>query len=64
MNIWWFGDLLDRLNGRKYKTGQQFPRPSLMDVMVAYEKELHPKKVSNDLRDETDVLLLPKNEKV
>ena len=41
--IYWFGDLLDRLNGRKYKTGASLPRPSLMDVFRAYERDLSDK---------------------
>jgi hypothetical protein len=39
MNFWWFGDLLDQLNGRKYKTGKELPRPSVFDVLNEYERE-------------------------
>ena len=47
--MYWLGDLLDRLNGRKYKTGQQFPRPSLMDVMRAYERDHDEPDLERDL---------------
>lgn len=38
--IYWLGDLLNRLNGRKYKTGKGLSRPTLMDVFRAYERDL------------------------